>query len=148
MWLGDIANFICAVGGEGNNCLLSYFLRCWKSSVWLLPKIAQTWFPESVKHQNTSAKIGISECSHEDNLWVTTSKYIRCNKFLKEDKSLVKLKYHSTPYSELLSNSSQSWLLWKADFLHSLLQEVSIFIHPKKINSLQVYINICFKLLQ
>lgn len=101
-----------------------------------------------VKHQNTSATISISECSQEGNLWVTSSKYIRCNKFLKEDKSLVKLKYHSTPYSELLSNSSQLWFLWKADFLHSLLQEVSIFIHPKKINSLEVYINICFKLLQ
>jgi len=81
-------------------------------------------------------------------MWVTSFKYIRYRQFLKEEKSLVKLKYHSTPYSALLSNSSQLWFLWKADFLYPLLQEVTIFIHPKKINLMEVYINICFKLLQ
>lgn len=93
-----------------------------------------------IKHQNTSVEISISERSDEGNLWVTSFKYIRCEQFLKEGKSLVILKYHSTPYSELLSNSSHLWLLWKADFLHSLLQEVTIFIHPKKMNSVEVYI--------
>lgn len=93
-----------------------------------------------IKHQNTSVEISISERSDEGNLWVTSFKYIRCKQFLKEGKSLVILKYHSTPYSELLSNSSHLWLLWKADFLHSLLQEVTIFIHPKKMNSVEVYI--------
>lgn len=107
----------------------------------ILPKIAETWFPNMlIKHQNTSVEISISERSDEGNLWVTSFKYIRCKQFLKEGKSLVILKYHSTPYSELLSNSSHLWLLWKADFLHSLLQEVTIFIHPKKMNSVEVYI--------
>lgn len=107
----------------------------------ILLKIAETWFPNMLmKHQNTSVEISISERSDEGNLWVTSFKYIRCEQFLEEGKSLVILKYHSTPYSELLSNSSHLWLLWKADFLHSLLQEVTIFIHPKKMNSVEVYI--------